>query len=98
MDNPSVSDFRYPFPDPNAPPPDPDLRRLVAQLGSSAHTLRFALTSSVRPLDDEAVRTLAHGVLVGVEAPQSVVPVALTDRIEEARALLTEASRELDAP
>jgi hypothetical protein len=92
-----VSDFRYPFPDPDGPPPDPDLPRLVAQFGASAHKLRFALISSVRPLDREEVRKLAHNALVGVEALRSVMPGEFTERVENARALLSEAAQGLEA-
>jgi hypothetical protein len=95
-DNRGVSDFRYPLPDPDAPPPDPDLSRLIAQFGASAHKLRFSLMSSVRPLDGEEVRKLAHGTLAGVAALQSVMPSTFTEQIEQARALLSEAVQGLE--
>jgi hypothetical protein len=97
LDNYWVGDFSYPFTDPNARQPTPDLGRILAQLGSSAHALRHSLASSVRPLNREEVRSLANSLDVGVEALQSVAPVALTAQIEEIRTLLTDVSRELDA-
>jgi hypothetical protein len=53
--------------------------------------------SSVRPLDQEEVRKLAHDAIVGVEALQSVMPGEFTDRVEQARALLSEAAQGLEA-
>src|SRR4051794_18056212 len=95
-DNHGVSDFRNPCPDPNGPPPDPDLSRLIAQFGPRAHKLRVSLMSSVRPLDSEEVRKLAHNALVGVEALQSVMPSVFTAQIEQARTLLSEAVQGLE--